>query len=83
MMDKRLLKYIAIDNSPQKVFDARAKDLPVYFGDIERPGNFSTSFPVVLSLSAVLTPRPPSNYPCPRPHDEVSRREREGDRAHY
>lgn len=37
MLDKRLIKYIAIDNSPAKTIEARSQGLPVYFGDVNRP----------------------------------------------
>ena len=37
MLDKQLIPYIAIDSRPQKAMDARAKGLPVFFGDINRP----------------------------------------------
>jgi voltage-gated potassium channel Kch len=34
MLDKMLVKYIVLDNSPQKAFEARNKGLPVFFGMI-------------------------------------------------
>ena len=37
MLDRQFIRYVAIDNSPQKAIDARNKGLPVFFGDITRP----------------------------------------------
>lgn len=32
LLDKKFIKYVALDNSPQRAFDARNKGLPVFFG---------------------------------------------------
>jgi TrkA-N domain len=37
MLDRQLIPYVAIDNSPQRAREARKAGLPVYFGDANRP----------------------------------------------
>lgn len=37
MLDRQFIRYVAIDNSPQKAIEARNKGLPVFYGDITRP----------------------------------------------
>lgn len=37
ILDRKFIRYIALDNSPEKAIDARSKGLPVFFGDINRP----------------------------------------------
>lgn len=37
MLDRKLIRYAAIDNSPQRTLEARNKGLPVFFGDVTRP----------------------------------------------
>ena len=37
MLDRQLIPYVAIDNSPQRAKDARKLGLPVFFGDVNRP----------------------------------------------
>jgi len=37
MLDRKLIPYVVIDKSPQRVIDAKNQGLPVFFGDIERP----------------------------------------------
>lgn len=32
MLDRQLMRYVALDNSPQRAIEARAKGLPVFFG---------------------------------------------------
>ena len=37
MLQRKNIKYVAVDNLPKKSIEARNKGLPVYFGDISRP----------------------------------------------
>lgn len=37
MLDRKLIRYVAIESNPQKAREARLKGLPVYFGDVTRP----------------------------------------------
>lgn len=37
MMDKKLVRYVAFDQSPSRVIEARSRGLPVFFGDATRP----------------------------------------------
>eukprot|EP00981_Chlorochromonas_danica_P007235 scaffold1618_cov158-Ochromonas_danica.AAC.19 len=37
LLDRKFIKYIVLENSPQKAIEARNKGLPVFFGDIHRP----------------------------------------------
>jgi CPA2 family monovalent cation:H+ antiporter-2 len=37
MLDRMPVRYIALDSSPVKAIEARAKGLPVFYGDINRP----------------------------------------------
>jgi hypothetical protein len=37
MLDQKLIKYVGLDNDPNKAIQARNKGLPVFYGDIGRP----------------------------------------------
>ena len=37
MLERKHIRYIAIDNSPKRTIEARNKGLPVYYGDVNRP----------------------------------------------
>lgn len=37
MLERKHIKYVAIDNSPKRTIEARNRGLPVYFGDVNRP----------------------------------------------
>jgi monovalent cation:H+ antiporter-2, CPA2 family len=37
MLDSKLVRYLAFDQSPSRVIEARGKGLPVFFGDATRP----------------------------------------------
>jgi len=37
MLDQKLMKYVGLDNDPNKAIQARNKGLPVFYGDIGRP----------------------------------------------
>jgi len=55
MLDMRLVRYLAFDMSPQRVAEARAKGLPVLFGDACRPevlrtGGVERAHSVVITL---------------------------------
>ena len=54
ILDRKFIRYIALDNSPQKAIDARSKGLPVFFGDINRP-EVLKSFNAGTAKACVLT----------------------------
>jgi len=54
VLDRKFIRYIAIDNSPQRAIDARNKGLPVFYGDINRPEILS-SFHTGSAKACVLT----------------------------
>lgn len=54
MLDKQLIPYVAIDSMPQKAMDARAKGLPVFFGDVNRP-EVLNSFHLENAKACVIT----------------------------
>jgi monovalent cation:H+ antiporter-2, CPA2 family len=37
MLDRKFVRYIAIDNSPQRAMEAKNKGMSVFFGDVTRP----------------------------------------------
>jgi len=37
MLDRKFIRYIAIDSRPKKTIEPRSKGLPVFFGDVTRP----------------------------------------------
>lgn len=37
MLDSKLVRYVAFDQSPSRVIEARSRGLPVFFGDATRP----------------------------------------------
>lgn len=54
MLDKKLVPYIALDNSPQRAKDARKAGLPVFFGDVNRP-EVLKSFHAESAKACVIT----------------------------
>ena len=54
MLDKKFIRYVAIDNSPAVAIEARSKGKPVFFGDANRPEVLS-AFNVGKSRAAILT----------------------------
>lgn len=37
MLERKHIKYVAIDNSPKRTIEARNRGLPVFYGDVNRP----------------------------------------------
>lgn len=54
MLDRQLIPYVAIDNSPQRAKEARKAGLPVYFGDANRP-DVLKSFHAESARACVVT----------------------------
>jgi CPA2 family monovalent cation:H+ antiporter-2 len=59
ILDKKFVKYVAIDRSPTRSTDARVKGLPVFYGDITKPEvlksfGVNDATAVVLALSDPL-----------------------------
>jgi hypothetical protein len=54
MLERKNVRYVAIDNSPKRTIEARNKGLPVYFGDVNRP-EVLKYFKAGLAKTCVLT----------------------------
>lgn len=54
LLDRKLVKYVVIDNNPQRAFEGRTKDLPVFYGDVNRP-DLLRSFKAGQAKAIVMT----------------------------
>ena len=54
MLDRRFIRYVALDKSPRIAIEARNKGLPVFYGDITRP-EVPASFGAGSARSCIVT----------------------------
>jgi len=56
LLDRKLMKYVGIENNPKKAIQARNQGLPIFFGDISRPEvceafNLSNANAIIITIA--------------------------------